>query len=1582
MAFLIPKAHLFADSTPNLAAANLYGTTLTLLYDINISQNATDPSYYVLHGASNSVGISNVSVTGNSVVLTLTGNVSQFDSITLDYTNLGSGIIDSNTGNSVDFAPDFTGQPVTDTNTYGCTDPSAVNYNSSANIDNGSCQQVVLGCTDPSANNYNPSANTDDGSCSYNAAVLQSFTSTTANGTYGLGATVNITATFNMGVSGSFDVTLNSGGTASLTSSGGSAMTGTYSVGLGESASDLTIIGTSNINISDAHSIALSSVSVPSSPNNISDTSNIVIDAARPTLSTATINGSTLTLHYDKSLDTGSVPDTSDFGVTVNGSFTPTLNSVTIGGPSNTNVILTLATPVIDSDTVIVDYTPGVNPIQRTGGIQALGFGNQSVTNSTPDTTSPTLSSASIATSTIALTYSETLASTTLATSNFSVMIDSATSTVISASTIGNIAYVTIADTVLSGQTITVNYTATTPNYITDVAGNHAGNLGNQSVTNSAPDVTPPTLSSASVTSTTLSLQFNEALKTTSGPATSSFAVLVNNVPMNVTAVNFSGSDAIHLTLQTATVYDDIVTVSYTPGIGSIQDTSNNAALAFSNQSVTNSNGALCDYINLGSLGTGSYPGVVFHNKIYFPYTNGFVPVIDTVANSLKTIVTASGALTAAIVGDKVYISNGFSTSQKTYRIDTSSDTLGATITLPNTSGYFLAAANDKVYAINGAGSTPISVINTQNDTASAITNTKSLYYAISANNELFAGGDGVNVFDTTNSTFTKNITASGTVFSVISGNKIYFTSPTTNKVLVVDSTTNTLVGSISISGPNTLVRVGNKIYVTTASSGLYDIDTTTDTAQAVSAVPTTLQQTVWAASIGTKLYVSSSNNSVYVIDTTNDTLLSTITGISNAGNITAVGDRLYVQGNSGSNDRVYVIDSNTDSLINLCAPALVSLTSTSPDGTYSQGQSVNITANFSKILGTGSIMRLLFDSGGTADLSSVSGTTLSGTYTIGSGQSSPDLKVSSISSSSFLTSIADRLATPNTRNAYSLLASPELTGDTSFNLSDFKNFVVGNPPITVSVGTNPYQLVTVGSLVYVANQGSNSVSVIDSSTNTVTSTITVGAQPYGIAYNSGSKEIYVSNLKGNSVSVIDADPTSLTFNTVTHTISVGIEPYYVASLGSSIYVTNNISGTVSVIDTGTHAVTATVHVGVAPRGIKAHGNDLYVANFGSSYGSAAQGTVSVINSLNNTVTNTISVGSGARGVTVNGSEVYVANFNDGTVSVIDTGTNTVTHTITVGKNPRGTLSLGSNVYIENFDDGTISVINTGTHAVTATVKVGNTPAGMTAVGTDVYLSRFTDGEVSILDTTNNTLKSNVVPDTTPPTISISSPSSGTISSFTPAVSWGDSSMCEYSFDNGNFAALTCANNGSDIATPSSGAHTLTIRGTDSSSNAATTSVSFTYLPTVLRPGSGGGGGGGGSSYVPAVVTAPTSTPSTLPGIIASLEAKLKVLLAQVTALQNPTATTSPTGPTIIIPILFTHPLTYRDIDPEVIDLQKYLNSHGFLVAKTGPGSKGFETNKFGVGTFAALVKFQRSVGISASGYFGPKTIEYLNSHQ
>jgi hypothetical protein len=54
---------------------------------------------------------------------------------------------------------------------YGCIDQEADNYNAEPTTDNGSC--IYYGCMDPTAGNYDESANTDDGSCLIGGCVIE-----------------------------------------------------------------------------------------------------------------------------------------------------------------------------------------------------------------------------------------------------------------------------------------------------------------------------------------------------------------------------------------------------------------------------------------------------------------------------------------------------------------------------------------------------------------------------------------------------------------------------------------------------------------------------------------------------------------------------------------------------------------------------------------------------------------------------------------------------------------------------------------------------------------------------------------------------------------------------------------------------------------------------------------------------------------------------------------------------------------------------------------------------------------------------------------------------------------------------------------------------------------------------------------------------------------------------------------------------------------------------------------------------------------------------------------------------------------
>lgn len=76
----------------------------------------------------------------------------------------------------------------------------------------------------------------------------------------------------------------------------------------------------------------------------------------------------------------------------------------------------------------------------------------------------------------------------------------------------------------------------------------------------------------------------------------------------------------------------------------------------------------------------------------------------------------------------------------------------------------------------------------------------------------------------------------------------------------------------------------------------------------------------------------------------------------------------------------------------------------------------------------------------------------------------------------------------------------------------------------------------------------------------------------------------------------------------------------------------------------------------------------------------------------------------------------------------------------------------------------------------------------------------------------------------------------------------------------------------------------------------------------------------------------------------------------------------------------FSRDLTLGMQGEDVRSLQKYLNSNGFIVSEFGPGSPGNETNLFGALTKEALIKFQKSKGITpAIGYFGPVTRGFFN---
>jgi YVTN family beta-propeller protein len=234
-------------------------------------------------------------------------------------------------------------------------------------------------------------------------------------------------------------------------------------------------------------------------------------------------------------------------------------------------------------------------------------------------------------------------------------------------------------------------------------------------------------------------------------------------------------------------------------------------------------------------------------------------------------------------------------------------------------------------------------------------------------------------------------------------------------------------------------------------------------------------------------------------------------------------------------------------------------------------------------------------------------------------------------------------------------VANLDNSGGTVSVIDSSSNTVVD----TINVGLGPEQYIAFNPSnndMYVSNSAGSTVSVIDSSSNTVVHTISVGGGPQGIAFNPSNNDMYVASGVG-TVTLIDSSS-----NTVVDTIAlVGSGHYRIAfnPTNNDMYVTNYDSGTVSVIDSSSNTVIKTIGVGSFPMAIAFNpsNNDMYVANFNS--GTNPAGSVSVISGSTNTVVDTISVGDGATGIAFNptNNDMYVTNENSNTVSVISTST-------------------------------------------------------------------------------------------------------------------------------------------------------------------------------------------------------------------------------------------------------------------------------------------------------------------------------------
>jgi len=240
------------------------------------------------------------------------------------------------------------------------------------------------------------------------------------------------------------------------------------------------------------------------------------------------------------------------------------------------------------------------------------------------------------------------------------------------------------------------------------------------------------------------------------------------------------------------------------------------------------------------------------------------------------------------------------------------------------------------------------------------------------------------------------------------------------------------------------------------------------------------------------------------------------------------------------------------------------------------------------------------------------------------------------------------------------------------------------------------------------------------------------------------------------------------------------------------------------------------------------------------------------------------------------------------------------------------------------------------------------------------------------------------------PTLSIASPTASSSveqGAWAPSVSWGNATTCSYSIDGLATSTVDCSLNGSDISVPLVGVRSLSLQAS-SDTGSSEVSASFTLVtdtvseevtpePVPTRKPSGASSARRAAnlaSYASASLSVPSAglQQPTVTIDRASLERLIRVLLGS----SAPAGINIPEGP-IAVPVGLS---SCPDMEVGFLGecarmLQTYLNSNGFIVATSGPGSIGSETEVFGSATQGALVRFQVSKGITpAQGYFGPKT--------
>jgi gliding motility-associated-like protein len=307
------------------------------------------------------------------------------------------------------------------------------------------------------------------------------------------------------------------------------------------------------------------------------------------------------------------------------------------------------------------------------------------------------------------------------------------------------------------------------------------------------------------------------------------------------------------------------------------------------------------------------------------------------------------------------------------------------------------------------------------------------------------------------------------------------------------------------------------------------------------------------------------------------------------------------------------------------------------------------------------------------------------------------------------------------------------LSASGSGNIAGFTAVNTTNSPIVATIMVIPVPVV----YAYIPNYFSNTVSVVNTVTNAVVTTVRVGGEPVAVTVSPDGSRAYTANNLSNNVSVINA-----VTNTVIATIPVGDAPNWVVfnHAGTKVYVSTFTA--IKIIDVATNTVTGTLPVtGANSLAIDAADGFLYTVS------NTTPGAVQKIDLASNLVVAYVNVGIATWCGTISpdDSKLYVTGSNSNDVTVLNTSDLSTIATIPVGNSPTiAVLSLdGKTIWVTDNSNNTITVIDATTNTVTGSIDVGGISRGsnLSADGKVLFVT-VANSLVAISTVTNAILSS------------------------------------------------------------------------------------------------------------------------------------------------------------------------------------------------------------------------------------------------